>query len=260
MPTDSYYQSDLAWVHHAGYSQHVETVGPGIIRLLRDAGLGYGDRVLDVGCGSGLLARTLRADGFAVLGVDASAAMIELARRYEPSAQLEVVRLPTRKPSGMDGALPTCDAVVSTGHVLNYLDTRAEIAQALGELARAVRPGGLLTIDLMTERYCERPGLGQVHAKVQDDWAIVTRFSRPEPYRFDRAITVFRREAAGLWRRSDEHHRNMTFDPDEALRILRDNGVDARLRGSFGDESLPDGLVVLSGTKLKTTPTPHPRN
>jgi hypothetical protein len=40
----------------------------------------------------------------------------------------------------------------------------------------------------------------------------------------------------------------MTFDPDEALRILRDNGVDASLRRSFGDESLPDSLVVLSGT------------
>jgi hypothetical protein len=49
MPNDSYYQSDLAWVHHAGYSQHVETVGPGIVRLLRDAGLGSGARVLDVG-------------------------------------------------------------------------------------------------------------------------------------------------------------------------------------------------------------------
>jgi 2-polyprenyl-3-methyl-5-hydroxy-6-metoxy-1,4-benzoquinol methylase len=99
---------------------------------MRDAGLGSGARVLDVGCGSGLLARTLRGDGFAVLGVDASAAMIELARRYEPRAQFEVVRLPTRKPAGIDGALPTCDAVVSTGHVLNYPDTRAEVAQALG--------------------------------------------------------------------------------------------------------------------------------
>jgi SAM-dependent methyltransferase len=250
MLTDSYYQSDLAWVHHVGYAQHVEKVGPGIVRLLRDAGLGSGARVLDVGCGSGLLARTLRAEGFAVLGVDASAAMIELARRYEPSAEFKVIRLPTRKTPGMHGALPKCDAVLSTGHVLNYLDTRAEIAQALGELARAVQPGGLLGIDLMTERYCERPELGQVHAKVQDDWALVTRFSRPESYRFDRAITVFRRSEGSLWRRSDEYHRNMTFDPDEALRILQDNGIEASLRGSFGLESLPDGLVVLSGISL----------
>jgi SAM-dependent methyltransferase len=191
--TDSYYHSDLAWVHHTGHAHHVEKVGTGIVRLLRDAGLGSGARILDAGWGSGLLARTLRTEGFAVLGVDASAAMIELARRYEPGAQFEVVRLPTRKPPGMDGAVPTCDAVVSTGHVLNYLDTRTDVAQALGELARAVQPGGLLAIGLMTERYCDRLDLGQVHAKVQDDWAI-TRFSRPEPHRFDRAITVFRRE------------------------------------------------------------------
>ena len=103
-------------------------------------------------------------------------------------------------------------------------------------------------------------GSGEVHAKVQDDWAIVTRFSRPEPYRFDRAITVFCRGGDGRWRRSDEYHRNMTFDPDEALRILRHNGVDASLRDSFGDESLPDGLVVLSGISLKAAPTQHRRN
>jgi 2-polyprenyl-3-methyl-5-hydroxy-6-metoxy-1,4-benzoquinol methylase len=47
----------------------------GIVRLLGDAGLGSCTRVLDVGCGSGLLARALRADGFAVLCVDASASM-----------------------------------------------------------------------------------------------------------------------------------------------------------------------------------------
>ena len=37
--------------------------------LLRDAGLGSGARVLDVGYGSVLLARTLRAEGFAVARV-----------------------------------------------------------------------------------------------------------------------------------------------------------------------------------------------
>jgi 2-polyprenyl-3-methyl-5-hydroxy-6-metoxy-1,4-benzoquinol methylase len=70
-----------------------------------------GARILDAGCGSGLLARTLRIEGFAVLGVDAPVAMIELARHYEPGAQFEVVRLPTRKPPGIDGALLTCDAI-----------------------------------------------------------------------------------------------------------------------------------------------------
>jgi hypothetical protein len=51
----------------------------------------------------------------------------------------------------------------------------------------------VLAIDLMTGRYREWRDIGEVHAKVEDDWGIVTRFSRPEPGRFDRMITVFRR-------------------------------------------------------------------
>jgi len=246
--SDNYYQPDLAWVHHAGYSHHVERTAAGIVQLLRDGGLSADAHVLDVGCGSGLLARELLTAGFAVQGVDASPAMIELARDYARGADFDVVRLPTGLPTGVDGALHEADAVVSTGHVLNYLDTRADIVQALGELARAVRPAGVLAIDLMTGRYRERNDIDEVHAKVEDDWVIVTRFSRPEPCRFDRMITVFRRVGDG-WRRSDEHHRNLTFDAEDALNVLRDNGIDAHCRAAFGNEELPEGLVVLTGRR-----------
>jgi SAM-dependent methyltransferase len=243
-----YYQPDLAWIHHVGYSQYAEQAAAGIVRSLLEAGLAAGASVADIGCGSGLLARRLHAAGFEVRGFDASPAMIELARKHAPGARFEVRGLPTGAPAGSDTGLPPSDAVVSTGHVLNYLDSRADLARALGELALAVRPGGLLLIDLMTERFCDRPGRGDVHAKVDDDWAIVTRYSRPGPHRFDRAITVFRREG-DAWRRSDEHHRNVTFDADEALGILRSSGLDAEVRASFGDETLPEGLVVLSGAR-----------
>ncbi len=235
-----YYQPDLAWIHHAGYSQHVKQTCPGILKLMREVGLSAGARVLDVGCGSGLLAAKLIAAGYAVHGVDASPAMIELARAHAPGATFDVVRLPTR--------LPPADAVVSTGHVLNYLDSRDDIAQALAELARATKPGGVLAFDLMTERFAATRDVAQVHAKVEDDWAIVTRFSRPAPNRFDRHITTFRREGE-TWRRSDEHHRNVTFESDDALRVLSNHGIDAQLRVAFGDEQLPAGLVVLSGVR-----------
>jgi SAM-dependent methyltransferase len=240
-----YYRDDLAWVHHTGYAGHVANTQAGIVARLRAHGIAAGSRVLDAGCGSGLLARVLLGAGYAVTGIDASPAMIALANREAPGGDFRVHALPTPRAAQ---PLPVVDAVVSTGHVLNYLDSRDDVAQALAELAGALRPGGLLAIDLMTERFCEARDIAHPHARVEDDWAIVTRYSRPAAHRFDRAITLFRR-VDGDWRRSDEHHSNVTFEVDAALAILRAHGVDARCEAAFGGETLPEGLVVLVGER-----------
>ncbi len=243
-----YYRDDLAWVHHTGYAGYVANAQRGIVARLREHGLAHGQRVLDVGCGSGLLARALLAEGYAVSGIDASPAMIELARAQAPAGDFHAIGLPTRRRPGEAAALPAADAIVSTGHVLNYLDSREDLALALAELAAALRPGGLLAIDLMTECFAEARDIRHPHARVEDDWTIVTRFSRPGPHRFDREITVFRRVESD-WRRSDEHHGNVTFEADEALEVLAANGIDARCEPAFGDETLPEGLVVIAGVK-----------
>ena len=62
----------------------------GVAALERALGFaGLGRRALDIGCGAGgRLIRRLEARGFDVTGVDASAKMIELARRNHPNGCL----------------------------------------------------------------------------------------------------------------------------------------------------------------------------
>jgi len=242
------YRPDLAWVHHVGHGNVAEHAAPGLVALLRGAGLGDGARVLDVGCGSGRLARRLGESGFGVMGIDASEAMIALARTHAPAARFAVLALPSRRPPGAPGGLPLSDAVVSTGHVLNYLGGPEAIDAALAELAACLRPGGVLALDLMTERFARRHERCAPHVRIEDDWVVVTRDSRPGPQLLVRDITVFRRVGDG-WQRTDEQHRNHTVEADRALEVLRAHGVLAQERERFGEERPLDGLVVLVGRR-----------
>src|SRR6266568_5161162 len=144
-----YFQSDLALIHDRGYGQHADRCAPGILDLLAPA---RGGLVLELGCGSGALTRHLRAAGYRVIATDASADLLELARAaLGEDADLRLLTLPA-------DPLPAADAIVSTGHVISYLPDAAAVDQALEAMAGALRPGGVLAIDILDLDY------GQVRA------------------------------------------------------------------------------------------------
>jgi hypothetical protein len=77
----------------------------------------------------------------------------------------------------------------------------------------------------------------------------VTRFDLPSPNRFVRHIVTFLRNDDGTWRRDDERHENVLVDTSRVPALLSTVGVTAEVRASFGDEQLPEGLVVVSGRR-----------
>ena len=138
---------------------------------------------------------------------------------------------------------------MSVGHVLNYLPDRAAIEAALVAVAGALRPGGVLAIDLCDLRWAAVRRDAPNSGAVGDDWAIVTRFSVPAPDRFVRDITTFVRNGDGTWRRDDERHDNVLIDTAWVPDLLRAHGVEAEIRPGFDERALPDGLVAVIGTR-----------
>jgi len=101
-----------------------------------------GLRVLDVGTGTGILAIELARLGLGVVAVDHSSPMLDAARAKIEQAGVESVEL--RR--GDAGALPLEDAEVDAAlahMVLHYLPSPAV---AVREMARCVKPGGVVVV------------------------------------------------------------------------------------------------------------------
>ncbi len=222
-----YYQRDLAFIHDQGYGLHADRCAPGILELLSGV---RGGLVLEFGCGSGALTRHLLAAGHRVIATDASADMLALARAaLGPEADLRLLALP-------GDPLPAADAIVSVGHVISYLPGAADVEAALTAVADALRPGGVLAIDILDLDFGQVRAGEPPFARVEADWAIITEFSTPAPDRFVR-------------RRGEEHHKNVLVDTSRLPPLLAGHGVRASVGTAFGDAELPVGLRTVTGRK-----------
>ena len=71
------YETDLAYIHDAGFTGYLHHSAPGLLSILRRARVTTGS-VTDLGCGSGRWAAILNRAGYSVTGIDSSAAMLKL--------------------------------------------------------------------------------------------------------------------------------------------------------------------------------------
>jgi demethylmenaquinone methyltransferase/2-methoxy-6-polyprenyl-1,4-benzoquinol methylase len=102
---------------------------------------------LDLACGTGDIAFALARRGARVTGLDITHRMVEIARSKTPSSESRAPSPESRAPNFVVGdmmTLPFGDAqfdVVTTGYGLRNVP---ELDGALAEIARVLRPGGLL--------------------------------------------------------------------------------------------------------------------
>ncbi len=240
------YSEDLAYVHDVGFSAYAVNAGPGLLEILRSKGVREG-LVVDLGCGSGIWAARLVAEGYRVLGIDISPPMIRLARQNAPQADFRVGSL-------LSCDLPSCDAVTSLGECINYtFDSaggRRPIKAIFARVYAALRPGGVFILDC-AEPGQVAPGLVRTGQIVKDEWAIF--FGVEEKQRqIIRRTTTFRRRGKNSWHRTDEIHIQRPYGASEVIPWLRATGFRVRLVRSFGGMPLPQahaGFVAVKPRK-----------
>ena len=115
--------------------------------------------MLDAACGNGFDAIALHRRGFRVTGVDASALMLDEARRRLRAERRDVVlesctwdELPTRFAAG------SFDAVLCTGNSIAHLRSKEEMVSALRSFAGVLVPDGVVILDTHHWEEMERLG------------------------------------------------------------------------------------------------------
>lgn len=110
-------------------------------------------RILDVACGTGVLALKLAQEGFFVVGIDSSPEMISLAQaKVKPGLSLsfevqDMKELKVEEPF---------DFIFCTFDSINYLLSESEIAHFLLRVNSALKWNGFFMFDSVTEVLCNK--------------------------------------------------------------------------------------------------------
>jgi SAM-dependent methyltransferase len=230
------YAADLAHIHDTSFGGFADDIAPHLLRILKQAGLRDG-RIVEVGCGSGRLARHLTDAGYAVRGSDVSPAMIRLARRHAPRGRFTVASL-------ADVTVPRCDAVVSLGEVVTYVRGGLPVlSRFFVRVHDALEPGGLFVFDFMASA-TGRTFAPQV--REGDGWSMAVsadydRLSRT----LTRRMAIVRR-IGGHARRTRETHRVHIYSRREIRTALARAGFrDVAMMQALGNHRLLRGDIAV---------------
>ncbi len=230
------YNTDLAYIHDAGFGDFAKSAAPWLLEMLRANGIDKG-LVVDLGCGSGIWARELSRAGYEVLGIDISPAMIEIARKRVPLGNFQTGSLLRAK-------LPRCEAVTALGECFNYLfdetNSIARLRRVFDRVYSALKPGGLFVFDIA------EPGRGkgprQKHRQGRD-WAVLVEVDEDaRTNRLTRRITTFRKRAES-YVRDEEVHVLQLYTRSEVATELRRAGFRVRTLRGYGEQAMIDGCV-----------------
>ncbi len=139
---DKFNQLARDWWDRSGPLQTLHDINPIRLNYITDSVLLYGRRVLDVGCGGGILTEALARRGARVQGLDASDAVIRVARQHARENSLEIEYIAgTLEDFAAENS--NCYDVLTCMELLEHVPAPEALLQTC---ARLLRPGGDLIL------------------------------------------------------------------------------------------------------------------
>jgi SAM-dependent methyltransferase len=190
----------------------------GVYGRYRDLLSDKGGILLDLGCGTGELSKRFAAEGFDVIGVDASEEMLSIAAGKAEGQDIRFIRQDIRK---LD-LYGTVNITVAAFDVLNHLYTLPDLRSCFERVALFTEPGGVFLFDYNTV-YKHREILGSNIFNFDYEDFFCSWENDCEGSEVTMNINVFEKTGE-MYRRFCETITETAFPPEAIKKLLTDCG------------------------------------
>ena len=195
-----------------------------VCRILSDQGIRDG-LVLELGCGTGTFTELLARQGYDMIGVDSSAQMLERAMEKKDQSGLDILYLlQDMRAFELYG---TVRAAVSVCDSMNYILSEEDLEQVFASVNNYLDPEGIFIFDLKTIHYFRDVCGDCVLADSREEGSFIWEnnwYEEEQMNEYD--LTLFIREASGLYRREQELHDQRGYEINTVRRILIQAGME----------------------------------
>lgn len=212
-----------------------------------------GTRILDVGCGTGQISIRLQQRGWDMVGIDASADMIDIAkRRFGERAPFYHMPLPSDELA----TLGKFAAAISCFDVVNYLARPGQLRDVFQQVGDCLLPGGKFIFDT-NSRYKLEDLFGQYHSG--DDFEEFAYVWRNNYSAADRAcaidVTFFVRDSDGRYQRFTERHQERWFTQGEVTEALAAGSMRlTKVCANYSDAPLEEQTIRITWVAERLSP------
>ena len=190
-----------------------------IHRIFRENGIKDG-LVLDLCCGTGEMARRFRSLGYDMIGVDASADMLQEA--YASGAEGILYLQQDMRNFELYG---TVRAIYSTCDSINYLTKEKDLVKVLKLVNNYLDPKGIFVFDLKTVHFYRDVMASTVEAQNLDECSYIwENYYDAGKHLNEYDLTLFIREK-DVYRKSEEIHLQRAYTLAEVKKAIQSAGM-----------------------------------
>ena len=191
-----------------------------ILNIFKEYKIDKDAQVLDLGCGTGKMARKLAREGYQVTAVDNSMDMLEIAASEEDDHILYVLQdmVSLELPQQVDAAVSICDC-------MNYILEEEDLKEAFRRVREFLKEDGVFVFDMNSHyKYKEILACNTFAEDREDAIFIWDNFYDEEERINEYQLSLFIQNEQGTYNKYEELHLQKAYEQEEVVSFLYEAG------------------------------------